>query len=74
MKLQFQAPALGTPHHLPPWCALLATTQPVRFQSRLQLLLLPHANYNRTNPACALISSITHSRSLSHNPNTIEFA
>ena len=32
------------------------------------------ANYNPTNPACAPVSSITDSPSLSHHGNTIEFA
>ena len=74
MKLQLRSRSLAGPHHLQPWCALVAPCQPVRFQSRLELLLQPHTNYNRTNPACPLVSSATYSQSLSHNPNTIQFA
>src|ERR1019366_1106901 len=74
MKLPFQPPALGGPRHLLVWYALLAPKQPVPLQPRLELSLQPHTNYNRTNPACAMVSSATYSRSLSHNPHTIEFA
>ena len=73
MKLLFQAPSLGAPHHLPTWCALLAPKQAVRFQSPLKVLLLPPANYNPINPTYALVTSNTSSRSLSNNSNTIEF-
>jgi hypothetical protein len=74
MKLQFQAPSLGAPHHLPALCALLTPKQAARFQPRLKVSPLPHANYNQTNPAFAFFSSSTCFRTLSHNPNTIEFA
>jgi hypothetical protein len=74
MKLQCQAPLLGAPHHLLALCALLAPQQPVRFQPWLKLSLLPHANYNQTNPASAFCCSSTCSRNLSPNPNPIEFA
>jgi hypothetical protein len=37
MKLPFQAPLLGAPHHLSPWCALRVFTPPARFQSRLKV-------------------------------------
>jgi hypothetical protein len=57
MKLQFQTPSLGAPRHLPPWCALVASKPPVRFQPRLKILPRPHKNYNQTNPAGALVSS-----------------
>ena len=40
------------------WCALVAPHQAPGFE-------LSHANYNRTNPACAPISSTTDSPSLS---------
>jgi len=33
-----------------------------------------HANDHRTDPAYALVSSTTSSRSLAHHPNTIQFA
>src|ERR1700730_661128 len=71
---QFQAPSLGAPHHLPALCALLTHKQAARFQPRLKVSPLPHANYNQTNPAFAFFSSSTCFRTLSHNPNTIEFA
>jgi hypothetical protein len=35
---------------------------------------LSHANYNRSPPACARVSSTTDSPSLSHHRNSIEFA
>jgi hypothetical protein len=53
MKLQIQAPLLGVPHHLPPWCARPAPKPALRFQPRLKISLLPRANYNRTHPAFA---------------------
>jgi hypothetical protein len=66
MKLSFRARLLGTSHHLQAWCALVATHQAPDFELWL-------ANYNRTNPACAPISSLTDSPTLSHHGNTIEF-
>jgi hypothetical protein len=74
MKLRFQARSLGAPHLLPPGCALLAPKPPAHFQTRLKVLPQPHPNYNQTNPACALLTSSSSSRSLFHSPNTIEFA
>jgi hypothetical protein len=71
MKLQFRSLSFGDSHHLPAWCALLAPKPANRLQPRLEL---SHANYNQTNPACALVSSTTHSQSFSHHPATIEFA
>src|ERR1700730_8143625 len=55
-------------------CALLTPKQAARFQPRLKVSPLPHPNYNQTNPAFAFFSSSTCFRTLSHNPNTIEFA
>jgi hypothetical protein len=67
MKLQSQSRSLGASNHLQAWCARFAPHQAPGFE-----LLL--ANYNRTRPARAPISSITHSPSLSHHRNPIEFA
>jgi hypothetical protein len=67
MTLQLRSLSLGAFHHLQAWCALVALHQAPRFERS-------HANYNRTTPACALVSSTTDSRTLSHNPNSIEFA
>jgi hypothetical protein len=72
MKLQFQAPVFGAPHHLSPWCALLASTPPAPFQPRLKISRQLHANYDPTNPASASIRSSTYSGTLSLNPKTIE--
>src|ERR1019366_8348275 len=74
MKPQFQLPPLvhlttsrrGAPF-LPP-------NQAGRPQPRLKLSPQPHANYHQTNPDCALVRSTPSCRSLSHIPNTIEFA
>ena len=67
MKLQSQSHSLGASHHLQARCALLASHLAPGFE-----LLLAH--YNRTSPARAPIRSITHSPSLSHHRNPIEFA
>jgi hypothetical protein len=67
MKLPFRSRSLGASHHLQPWCALLVPHQAPGWK-------LSHANYNRSTPACAPVSSITDSPSLSHHGNTIEFA
>jgi hypothetical protein len=67
MKLPFRSLAVGASHHLQACCALVAPHQAPDFD-------LSHANYNRTNPACAPLSSITDSPSLSHHSNTIEVA
>src|SRR5208283_2163622 len=73
MKLLFQAPALGATHHSQAWCALLAPKTAVPSQPGLKPSLLPHANYNQTIPAFAFSSPSSFLRSLSHNPNPIEF-
>ncbi len=67
MKLQSQSRSLGASHHLQVWCALVALYQAPGFELSL-------ANYNRTKSACAPVSSITDSLSLSHHGNPIEFA
>jgi len=67
MKLQLRSLSLGASHHLQAGCALVAPHQAPDFE-------LSHANYNRTNPACAPVSSTTDSPSRSHPGNTIEFA
>ena len=74
MKLQFRSSSLGASHHLPPQCALLAPKPASHFQPRLKLSSRPHTNYNQTNLACPLASSTTFSPTLSHHPNTIQFA
>ena len=74
MKLQLQAPPLGAPHHLSPWCALLAPKPALRFQPQLKLSLQPHANYNPTHSPFAFSISSTCSQSHSQNPNPIEYA
>jgi hypothetical protein len=67
MKLQLRSRSLGAPHHLQPWCALVVPHQAPG-------LKLSHANYIRSTPACALLSSINDSPSLFHHRNAIEFA
>ena len=67
MKLQLRSPSLGASHHLQAWCALVAPHQAPGFE-------LPHANYNRCNPARAPLSSTIYSASLPDHNNTIEFA
>jgi hypothetical protein len=70
----FRSPLSGASDHLPPGCALLAPKPATRFQPRLKRSPHPHTNYHPTNPACALLNSTPSSRSLSHQPNTIQFA
>jgi hypothetical protein len=67
MKLQLRSPSLGAFHHLPAWCALVASNQAPRFEPS-------HENYNPTNPACASVRSTSDSTSSSHHRNSIEFA
>jgi hypothetical protein len=67
MTLQLQSRSLGPSNHLQAWCAQFAPHQAPGFEFLL-------ANYNRTCPARAPIRSITHSPSLSHHRNPIEFA
>ena len=67
MTLQLQSLSLGASHHLQAWCALVAPHQAPRFE-------LPHANYNRTNPAFAPVSFTIYSASLSPYNHTIQFA
>ncbi len=67
MKLQLRSRSLGASHHLQAWCALVAPHQALGLE-------LSHANYNRTNPACAPVSSTSYSPRFSHHGNTIEFA
>ena len=74
MKLQVQTPALGAPQHPQMSCALLAPKQPVHSQTRLKVPFPPHPNYNQASPAFTFSSPNRTSRSLSHKPNTIEFA
>jgi hypothetical protein len=59
---------------LPPSCALLAPKPVPHFKPRLELSPQPHANNHHTNPACPLLNSTPSSHSLSHHPNTIQFA
>src|SRR6266699_2531065 len=70
---QFRSPSPDAPHHLPPWCALLAPKQPFPLLSPLKVLLLPPANYNQTNPTFAFPRRSNGSRSSSSNPNPIQF-
>ena len=67
MTLQLRSLSLGASHHLQAWCAPVAPHQAPGSE-------LSHANYNRTNPACAPVRSTTYSPSLSHHGNAIEFA
>ena len=50
MKLQFQAPPLGAPHHPQVLCTLLAPKPAVRSLPQLKTPVLPHANYHPTSP------------------------
>jgi len=66
MTLPFRSLSVGASHHPRAWCALVAPHRAPGFELSL-------ANYNLTKPACAPVSSITDSPSLSHHGNTIEF-
>jgi hypothetical protein len=70
----FRSPLPGASHHLPPSCALLAPKPAPHFKPRLQLLPQLHANYHHTNPLFPILNSSPSSRTLSHHPNTIQFA
>jgi hypothetical protein len=67
MKLLFRSHSLGVFQHLQASCAFVAIHQAPGFELSL-------ANYNRSKSACAPVSSITDSPSLSHHGNTIESA
>lgn len=67
MKLPFRSRSLGASQHLQASCALIVPHQ----SSGLKL---PHAKYNRSTPAWALVRSTTDSPSLSYHRNIIEFA
>jgi hypothetical protein len=67
MKLPFRSRSLGAPSTY----RLRALSLPIHQAPRFQLSL---ANYNLTKPACAPVSAITDSPSLSHHGNPIEFA
>ena len=67
MKLPFRSRSLGAPNTYRPRALSLPTHQAPGFELSL-------AHYNRTKSACAPVSSITDSPSLSHHGNTIEFA
>ena len=68
MKLPFQAPPLGAPHHPQALCTLLAPEQAARSQPRPKVPFPPYANSHPTNPPLALAGSGSCSRSLSHSP------
>ena len=72
--MKLQAASLGAPHHRPAWCAQLAPNPALRFQPRLKIQFRPLANSSQTHPAFAFSSYTTFSPSLSHKPNTIEYA
>jgi hypothetical protein len=74
MKLPFQHPFHGAPHHRPARCAQLGPEPAVRCRSRLKISPLPQANYNRTYPAFVFTNFSICSRSLSPKSNTIESA
>ena len=72
MKLQFQAPPLGAPHHPQVLCALLAPEQAIHSQPWPKIPFPPHANSHATNPRLVLTGSSSCSPSFSPNSNTIE--
>ena len=74
MIRKFRSPLLGASHHPPAGCALLAPKPAPHFQPYLKLSPQPHAPYHQTNPLCPVVNSSPSSRSLSHHPNTIQFA
>ena len=74
MKRQVQASALGAPQHPPASCAPLAPKPTVRSQPRRYLPQLTHGNYIQTSSPFTFSSTSSCSQSLSHKPNTIEFA
>ncbi len=67
MKLPFRSCSLGVSQHLQASCAFVAFHQAPGFELSL-------ANYNRTKSACAPVTSMSDSPSLSHHGHTIEFA
>jgi len=72
MKLPFQDPSHGAPHHRPAQCAQLNPEPAVRCWSRLKISPLPQANYNQTHPAFVFTYFNIYSRRLSPKPNPIE--
>jgi hypothetical protein len=74
MKLPFQDPSDGAPHHRPAQCAQLNPEPGVRCRSRFKISLLPHTNYNQTYPAFLRTNFSIYSPSLSPKPNAIESA
>jgi hypothetical protein len=74
MKLPFQDPSHGAPHHRPAQCAQLDPEPAVRCRSRLKISPLPQANYNETYPAFLFTNFSICSRSLSPKTNAIESA
>ena len=70
----FRSPLPGASHHLPPSCALLAPKSAPRFKPHPELSPQPHANYRHTNPLLPVVNYSPSSRSLSQQPNTIQFA
>jgi hypothetical protein len=74
MKLQVHLSALRAPQHPQASCALLAPKQAVRSQPRRHVQHLTHGSYTQTTPTFTLSGTSSCSTSLSHKPNTIEFA
>src|SRR5882762_5722187 len=70
----FRSPLPGASHHLPPSCALLAPKPAPHFKPHLEFSPQPHANYHHTNPPLPVVNFSPSSPSLSHHPNTIQFA
>ena len=66
MKLPFRSRSVSPNTYRP-----RALSWPIHQAQGFELSL---ANYNPTNSACATVTSITDSPSLSHHGNTIEFA
>ena len=75
MKRPFRSRSLGASHHLPAWCALLAPKSATRFPTSPQTLApTPRKLQPNQSSFVLILRSTTSSRSLSLNPNTIQFA
>jgi hypothetical protein len=74
MKRQFQSPSLGAPRHLPAWCALLTPNNLSLSNFGSNCHSSPMPTTKKTILRSLFSCSCTCSRSLFHNPHTIEFA
>ena len=74
MIRQFRSPLLGASHQPPAWCALLAPKPDPHFQPHLKPSPQPPQNITKPILLILILRYTTSARSLSLNPNTIQFA